>query len=59
VCSFGTQTRVLVVECLSGLPSSPKWLAVCTFGTHTCLSGWMSKWFVVCSFGTQSQGWNV
>jgi len=50
------------VECPSGSPSSNKWFAVCTFGTHTyvlgvkCLSGSPSsnKWFAVCTFGTHT-----
>jgi len=50
--------------CLSGGSSKwlAQWFAVCSFGTHTCvsgvecLSGYLSsnKWFAVCSFGTHT-----
>ena len=45
LCVLLEHTRVSGVECLSGSLSSNKWFTVCTFGTHTWVSGGMSKWF--------------
>ena len=41
LCVVMEHTRVLVVECLTGSPSSTKWFAVCSFGTH------VSEWWNV------------